>query len=153
MWATRVQRDVAQLKKAGYDVKGEDGKELSNLKTFVVVMKAPKDSAYEGYEYDLLFTIGDQFPFKSPSVGFRQRIYHPNVDEMSGSICLDSLNKTWSPAMSILNIVEAQLPYLLQYPNPSDPFNREAAALLASSPERFRDYCKSHCEKHARKQR
>ena len=114
-------------------------------------MKAPKDSPYEGYEYDILFTVPEQFPFKSPSVGFRQRIFHPNVDEMSGSICLDSLNKTWSPAMSILNIVEAQLPYLLQYPNPADPFNREAAALLASSAERFKTFCKDHCQKHARK--
>ena len=151
MWATRVQRDIAQLTKAGYVVTGEDGKELKDLKCFKVVMKGPKDSPYEGYEYDILFTVTEQFPFKSPSVGFRQRIYHPNVDEMSGSICLDSLNKTWSPAMSVLNIIEAQLPYLLQYPNPSDPFNREAAALLASAPDRFKQFCKEHCEKHARK--
>ena len=151
MWKTRVQRDINQLIKAGFPPLAEDGGELKDLKCFKVTMKAPKDSPYEGYEYDILFTISEQFPFKSPSVGFRQRIYHPNVDEMSGSICLDSLNKTWSPAMSILNIIEAQLPYLLQYPNPSDPFNREAAALLASSAERFKAYCKEHCAKYAKK--
>jgi ubiquitin-conjugating enzyme E2 H len=114
-------------------------------------MKAPNDSAYEGYEYDILFTIPDKFPFKSPSVGFRQRIYHPNVDEQSGSICLDSLNKTWSPAMTLLNVIEAQLPYLLQYPNPADPFNRDAAARLARDPTEYKRFVREHCAAHARK--
>jgi ubiquitin-conjugating enzyme E2 H len=151
MWKTRVTRDISQLQKAGFVVKGDKGGDLDDLKTFQVQMITPKDSAYEGYEYTLLFTIPETFPFKSPSVGFRQRIFHPNVDEMSGSICLDSLNKTWSPAFTLLNIVEAQLPYLLQYPNPSDPFNREAAALLAVDPKRFREYVQAHCAKHAKK--
>jgi len=151
MWKIRVQRDIAQLQKAGFEVKGDKGLDLDDMKMFQVQMRAPTDSAYEGYEYTLLFTIPETFPFKSPSVGFRQRIFHPNVDEMSGSICLDSLNKTWSPAFTLLNIIEAQLPYLLQYPNPADPFNRDAAALLATDPKRFRDYVQAHCAKHAKK--
>jgi ubiquitin-conjugating enzyme E2 H len=153
MWQTRVQRDITQLVKAGYHVTAEDGKsELSsNLSVFCVNMKAPQDSAYEGYEWNIRFTISDKFPFKSPSVGFVERIYHPNVDELSGSICLDSLNKTWSPAFTILNIVEAQLPYLLQYPNPADPFNREAAARLSRSADEFKSFVQSHCARYARK--
>ena len=151
MWKTRVIRDIGQLNDAGFKVTDDKGGEVTDLKHFCVTMRAPKDSAYEGHEYDLVFTIGEQFPFKSPSVGFKQRIFHPNVDEMSGSICLDSLNKAWSPAMTILNIVEAQLPYLLQYPNPADPFNRDAAALLGRDPAGFKSFVAGHCAKHARK--
>lgn len=150
MWAKRAARDIQQLREAGFKVTDERGnEEFDNVQTFIVQMQAPKDSAYEGYKYGVRFTIPDKFPFKSPSVGFVQRIYHPNVDEMSGSICLDSLNKTWSPAFTILNIVEAQLPYLLQYPNPADPFNREAAARLAQSADSFKSYVKDHCAKYA----
>ena len=147
MWRTRAIRDIDQIRKEGFKIRAEDGGEITDFKTFVVTMIAPKDSAYEGYQYDIRFTLTEQFPFRSPSVGFIQRILHPNVDEMSGSICLDSLNKAWSPAFSLLNIIQTQLPFLLQYPNPSDPFNRDAAALLNNSPEVFKNTVRSHCEK------
>ena len=152
MWKTRVMRDIKQLQENGFQIKSENGGDVSDLKSFICTMNAPKDSAFEGYAYDLRFTISEQFPFKSPSIGFVQRIYHPNVDELSGSICLDSLNKTWSPAFTLLNIVEAQLPFLLQYPNASDPFNRDAAAVLAQNPEMFKKAVREHCAKYAKKQ-
>jgi ubiquitin-conjugating enzyme E2 H len=145
MWKARTLRDIKQLTDAGYAVTSENGGELVDVKSFVVTMTGPKDSPYENHTFPLLFTMSEQFPFKSPSVGFRRRVYHPNVDENSGSICLDSLNKAWSPAFTLLNIVEAQLPFLLQYPNPSDPFNREAAAMLARDPKEFDTYVRAHC--------
>src|SRR3989344_9570650 len=45
----------------------------------------------------------------------------------------------------LTNIFEVFLPQLLLYPNPSDPLNGEAAALLLRDPERYKSTVKGSC--------
>ncbi len=81
--------------------------------------------------------------------GFLNKIYHPNVDEHSGSVCLDVINQTWSPMFDLVNVFEVFLPQLLLYPNPTDPLNGEAAALLLKQEERYKQKVAEYVRRYA----
>ncbi|ANM69489.1 ubiquitin conjugating enzyme 4 [Arabidopsis thaliana] len=105
---------------------------------------------YQGGVWKIRVELPDAYPYKSPSVGFITKIYHPNVDELSGSVCLDVINQTWSPMFDLVNVFETFLPQLLLYPNPSDPLNGEAAALMMRDRPAYEQRVKEYCEKYAK---
>jgi len=105
---------------AGYEV------DVHSSVDFIVTLRGPKDTLYEEGTFKVHVELPTSYPYKSPSVGFVTRIYHPNVDFASGTVCLDVLNQTWSPIYGLENVFEVFLPQLLTYPNPTDPLNPEA---------------------------
>lgn len=135
-WQKRLARDINELEAAGFEVLPDSGKEIQ-LDCFRVKFKGPADTPYASGLWHIRFTIAPTFPFSSPSVGFIEHILHPNVDWQSGSICLDALNKKWSPVFTLKHILDSLLPYLLAYPNPDDPLNRDAAGLMRSDMQAY----------------
>ncbi|KAF9934336.1 Ubiquitin-conjugating enzyme E2 8, partial [Mortierella alpina] len=102
--------------------------------------------------YKVHVELPDNYPYKSPSIGFMNKIFHPNIDELSGSVCLDVINQTWSPMFDMINIFEVFLPQLLRYPNPTDPLNGEAAALLMREAAAYENKVKEYVARYATKE-
>ncbi|CAK7266954.1 ubiquitin-conjugating enzyme E2 H [Sporothrix epigloea] len=110
------------------------------------------NTPFEGGLWKVHVELPDQYPYKSPSIGFVNRIFHPNIDELSGSVCLDVINQTWSPMYDMFNIFETFLPQLLRYPNPTDPLNGEAAALMMREPKNYELKVREYVQKYASKE-
>lgn len=141
----RKEMDVVKLMMSQYQVQVLN----DNMTQFLVEFHGPVDSPYEGGVWKLRVELPDQYPYKSPSIGFTNKIFHPNIDESSGSVCLDVINQTWSPMYDLRNIFDSFLPQLLLYPNPSDPLNSLAAGLLLKAPDQFRARVREMVQKHA----
>ncbi|KAK0258050.1 ubiquitin-conjugating enzyme E2 H [Friedmanniomyces endolithicus] len=122
------------------------------MQEFYVRFKGPDETPFTGGLWKIHVELPDQYPYKSPSIGFVNRIFHPNIDELSGSVCLDVINQTWSPMYDMVNIFEVFLPQLLRYPNPTDPLNGEAAALMMRDAKSYEAKVKEYIAKYATKE-
>ncbi|KAL8554251.1 hypothetical protein ACS0TY_002451 [Phlomoides rotata] len=142
----RREMDLMKLMMSDYKVETIN----DSMHEFYVHFHGPSDSPYHGGVWKILVELPDAYPYKSPSIGFINKMYHPNVDEMSGSVCLDVISQTWSPMFDLVNVFEVFLPQLLLYPNPSDPLNGEAAALMMRDRPAYEQRVKEYCLKYAK---
>ncbi|KAJ2994482.1 hypothetical protein HDV02_001542 [Globomyces sp. JEL0801] len=118
-----------------------------NMQEFYVRFKGPEDSIitsltilapFQGGVWKLHVELPDQYPYKSPSIGFMNKIFHPNIDELFGSL------------LSLLYV--GVVPFAWIYPNPTDPLNGEAAALLMREPDAYNSKVKEYVVKYATKE-
>ena len=99
----------------------------NNMMKWDATIIGPPDTPYEGGIFKLSIDFSHDYPFKPPTIKFITKIYHCNINS-NGGICLDILNKNWSPALTISKVL-ISICSLLSDPNPNDPLVYEIADL------------------------
>ncbi len=127
------------------------GPKGDDLYEWVAALPGPEDTPYEGGTclMHISFTPGKaqqltwatstfagvfflaikfpkDYPFSPPTVTFRTRVYHCNINS-AGKVCVDSLTSAWTPTMTAATILGA-IRGLLAEPNPHDPLVGAVAA-------------------------
>jgi len=108
-----------------------DPDDLLNFKLII----CPDEGYYKGGRFVFSFKVGPSYPHEPPKVKCDTMVYHPNID-LEGNVCLNILREDWKPVLTINSIVYG-LQYLFLEPNPEDPLNKEAAAVLQQNRRQF----------------
>merc|ERR1719235_1796081 len=77
-----------------------------NLRYWRVLIEGPQGSPFEGGIFALNVVVPDDYPFQAPRITFETPIYHCNTND-SGKICLDILQQSWSPSLSVPKALES----------------------------------------------
>ena len=140
----RRNTDVNKLMESKHDVTI-----LGGLDEIVVKFYGPEGTPYEGGVWEVQMNLPEEYPFKAPRIRFLNKIFHPNISEMFGNVCLDVINQGWTEKYNLIMIFDYFLPQLLAEPNPTDPLNLAAAMLYLDKPEEFKEILFEHMRRHA----
>ncbi|XP_037927297.1 ubiquitin-conjugating enzyme E2 H-like [Teleopsis dalmanni] len=124
--------DVKKLIEGEFEVKFIEGYNLFHVKFY-----GPDDTLYKNGVWKIQVQLPANYPRNPPAINFLNRIYHPNIDALFGTICLDLLNEHWCAKYNLNNVFDHFLPSLLLQPNPTDALNKKAADLYLHQPENY----------------
>ncbi len=111
--------DITKNPPEGVTVEGDP----SNQFKWIIYLAGPKGTAYESGVFKIQCDFPDSYPFKSPTVKFVTKIYHPNVKFDNGEICHEIYQKDWVPTKKTKSIVDLLISMLMA-PNldaPTEP--------------------------------
>lgn len=127
--AKRIQKELTDIQK-NPPCNCSAGPKADNLYEWEAFMVGPEDTPYAGGMFFLDITFPNDYPLTAPTVKFRTKIYHCNINS-SGSICLDILKGKWTPALTIGKVL-LSISSLLEDPNPDDPLASDVASKYKS---------------------
>ena len=141
---------------------------VDDLTRLTVFMTGPNGTPYSQGLWKLSLKIPDSYPAAPPTATFQTRIWHPNVEENTGSVCVDTLKKDWEPKLTLRDvlIVRALIAFcsmaslliwlpqtvscLLLQPNPDSALNSTAGHLLQDDYDSFARQARLMTSIHAR---
>nr|ACO10324.1 Ubiquitin-conjugating enzyme E2 T [Caligus rogercresseyi] len=149
--ASRIRKELEMLEKnpppgISCSAQGEDS--LCELEANIL---GGEGTPYEGGLFKLSLSIPESYPFQPPSVQFKSRIYHPNVDA-AGRICLDLLKMppkgSWKASLNISSVL-LSIRLLMNEPNPDDPLMADIAKVYTNDPLHFKKIARDWTQKYA----
>ncbi len=105
------------------------------------------EGCYEDGVFRIEIIIPREYPFLPPRALMQTTIWHPNIRD-DGRICVGLLGKDWTPANTLVELVEV-LRFLLDNPNPDDPLNPSAAREFKHNFRKFNNKARDFVARYA----
>ena len=114
-------------------------------------IRGPEDTPYESGYFTVKLTLTKSFPEQPPRGVFLTKIFHPNVSQPAGDICVNTLKKDWKPTLGLAHVLQV-VRCLLIVPFPESSLNDEAGKLFLNSYDEYARRAKLWTNIHAPKQ-
>jgi ubiquitin-conjugating enzyme E2 D/E len=146
MASKRINKEFADLRKNSPENCSAGPSDEDIFKWDATIM-GPIGTPYEGGIFNLRIEFPQNYPFSPPKIAFLTKIYHCNISS-KGAICLDILQKNWSPALTISKLL-LSICSLLSDPNPDDPLVPDIAELYRTNRKKHDLYARNYTQKYA----
>ena len=111
---------------------------------------ATVQTAYEGGIFRCKLVIESGFPQSAPKGFFLTKIFHPNVAQNTGEICVNTLKRDWNPAKWSLKHIFEVIKCLLIVPFPESSLNEEAGREFMDDYDSFCEHARVYTRIHAK---
>ncbi|KAL8812733.1 MAG: hypothetical protein Q9200_000807 [Gallowayella weberi] len=128
---------------------GWAGSTADELTQLIILITGPHGTPYSHGLWKLRLLIPNDYPKNPPKASFQTRMWHPNVDESSGDICVDTLKRDWDQSLTLRHVL-LTISCLLIHPNPDSALNSTAGRLLQEDFEAFARQARIMTSVHAR---
>ncbi|EEH41432.2 ubiquitin-conjugating enzyme [Paracoccidioides lutzii Pb01] len=119
-----------------------------DLTQLAILLTGPQGTPYSQGLWQLHLRMPEDYPKSPPKAAFKTRIWHPNVDESTGAVCVDTLKRDWEAKLTLRDIL-ITISCLLIHPNPDSALNSAAGSLLQDDYESFARQAKLMTSIHA----
>ena len=107
----------------------------NNIFHWRLSLLGPQDTPYAGGMFFLSVDFPEGYPKVRPEVRFKNKIYHLNVSNSNGHICISTLNN-WKKGTPIVDIISSIFA-LFYDQNPDSPYSGEMAREYQSNRPEF----------------
>eukprot|EP01061_Rhynchopus_euleeides_P015288 TRINITY_DN2613_c9_g1_i1.p1 TRINITY_DN2613_c9_g1~~TRINITY_DN2613_c9_g1_i1.p1 ORF type:complete len:207 (+),score=54.55 TRINITY_DN2613_c9_g1_i1:152-772(+) len=128
--AKAIMKDILDLQRSPIDgVEVVPSDDVSQLEARIA---GPVDTPFEGGVFQVKLLMDSGYPTVPPRGFFGTKIFHPNVSEPKGEICVNTLKKDWVSTLGLRHVLMV-IRCLLIEPNPESALNEEAGMMLLSN--------------------
>lgn len=128
----RLAKDHALLRSSlppNYLFASDDDSLPDDLTQLLIYLTGSEGTPYSQGLWQLHLRMPTDYPKSPPKATFRTRIFHPNVEENTGAVCLETLKRDWDPKLTLKDIL-VTISCLLIQPNPDSALNEKAGVLV-----------------------
>jgi ubiquitin-protein ligase len=131
----------------GVDYWDEDN---PNILSWRITMLGPVGTIYEGGYFLIKADFDEDYPNKKPIVRFRTKIYHTNVSQKNGNICLTTLNN-WEESCNKPSMKEVfeDIIFILCNQNAQSGYRNEITKQYLKDLKKFESTAQEWCRKYA----